>query len=653
MSTRGLIGLAALLMTPTLAEGQSVRGAVLDKGTGGPVSGIVVALLDSAGSVMHRDLTDSAGRYRLRAPRSGVYRIRTLRVGFSPFTSEPFAMGAVEEIQRQITVASVALRLDTIRVVGRNSCRSLDDSSAVIFRLWEQAQTALTAAKLSNARSLRASIVTYQRWEHPTRDHVLEEQRQVMSGVTRSPWHSIGPDSVRAVGYVTLDANGWTTYHAPDLDVLLSNSFVEDHCFRLADASAGTGLIGIAFEPTQTRRNLPEIEGTIWVDRASSELQRMEFEYVNVPRTVRAARAGGNVEFVRLRDGTRTVSRWSLRFPEIDSRQTRTGAHFKAGTVTEEYVSRVRVEGGELALLMRRSDTLWTATVVTNSSTDRAVQPAQLPAPSIEQLPPSRGLSRATLHGFISNEHGAPLPRVEVAIASPRMVAVSDDSGRFRIGNIPAGRYELTARRVGYREFSDVIDVPESGIVDGRIVLRAVTELQPIEVTADRAMTEFDENRRIGLGKFMDRSELEKQEQRKLPEILEGLGVKSYRLGPRAWVGSSRGPRGMSLGGASNLKCSTLEGRDVANRDINNPNKNPGCGCFAQIYLDGAPLYKGESGGVVPDMNMIVPQSLEAIEYYKSAAQTPLKYSTLNSQCGVLVLHTRRTPGRVKEPDSK
>ena len=44
----------------------------------------------------------------------------------------------------------------------------------------------------------------------------------------------------------------------------------------------------------------------------------------------------------------------------------------------------------------------------------------------------------------------------------------------------------------------------------------------------------------------------------------------------------------------------------------------------------------------VPNINRFSPMDLEAVEYYASAAQTPARYSGLNSQCGVLVLHTRR-----------
>jgi hypothetical protein len=45
---------------------------------------------------------------------------------------------------------------------------------------------------------------------------------------------------------------------------------------------------------------------------------------------------------------------------------------------------------------------------------------------------------------------------------------------------------------------------------------------------------------------------------------------------------------------------------------------------------------------MVPDLNRIAAEDLEAIEFYAGPAQTPAEYSTLDATCGVLVLHTRR-----------
>jgi hypothetical protein len=43
------------------------------------------------------------------------------------------------------------------------------------------------------------------------------------------------------------------------------------------------------------------------------------------------------------------------------------------------------------------------------------------------------------------------------------------------------------------------------------------------------------------------------------------------------------------------------------------------------------------------NLNSINPAQIEAIEFYASPAETPLKYSVMESQCGVLVIWTRRS----------
>ena len=66
--------------------------------------------------------------------------------------------------------------------------------------------------------------------------------------------------------------------------------------------------------------------------------------------------------------------------------------------------------------------------------------------------------------------------------------------------------------------------------------------------------------------------------------------------------------------------------------------------CYANVYLDGLRLYGGGESEIVPDINRFEVAGIESIEYYASAAQTPAKYSALNSTCGVLVIRTRRFP---------
>jgi hypothetical protein len=68
--------------------------------------------------------------------------------------------------------------------------------------------------------------------------------------------------------------------------------------------------------------------------------------------------------------------------------------------------------------------------------------------------------------------------------------------------------------------------------------------------------------------------------------------------------------------------------------------------CYGTVYWDGVRIYKPNGQPPMPlfDLNSIRPDQIEAIEYYSGPAQTPAKYSDLNSACGVLVIHSRKTP---------
>ena len=55
-------------------------------------------------------------------------------------------------------------------------------------------------------------------------------------------------------------------------------------------------------------------------------------------------------------------------------------------------------------------------------------------------------------------------------------------------------------------------------------------------------------------------------------------------------------------------------------------------------------VYRGLDAEPLFDLNSLRPNSIEAIEYYVGPASTPMRYARMNSNCGVIVIHTRRTP---------
>lgn len=411
VSVRPCVLSAALLTLLTLAaRAQSVRGVVVDSGDR-PVAGVVVLLVDSASQVSARALSNERGEFRLSASRAGNYRVRTLRIGFRPVISETVVLRAGGEITRRFVLSGLPIALDTVRVVDRNECRAFTDSGAATYALWEQVRTALIAADLTAAsRTIAATTVAYERALDPgpgrAAGRVLRQHSTVSTAYVRQVWRALPPDSLRRVGYVVTDRDNSVVYYAPDLDVMLSSQFIEDHCFRLTTDRKQSGVLGIAFEPTPERKSgVAEIRGTMWLDRASSELRRLEFRYVNVTRD-QEDEAGADLEFVRMRDGAWVISRWNIRMPLIVQ-------VVRPGHGAETRVSEIRVAGGELALARRGSDTLW------------------------------RGPRRVLAGTLLDSLSASPLAGARVTVSGTALEANSDGRGRFTIPGVLPGEYTL------------------------------------------------------------------------------------------------------------------------------------------------------------------------------------------------------------------
>lgn len=393
---------------PSLAAAQVVRGVVTDS-TNRPISGVVILLIDAASQSRARALSDARGEFRIAAPAAGTYSLRTQRIGFRPTTTAPIELKVGGEISQRVFVAGLPITLDTIRVADRNACRSFTDSGAATFAVWEQIRAALTATELTTGfRNIAATTVAYERVLDPGGSKVLEQKATVSTGYVNRPWLSLSPDSLRRIGYVVTERDNSVVYYAPGIDVLLSPAFANDHCFRVTRDSKHAELIGLAFEPTADRKHTPEIGGTLWVDRASSQLRRLEFQFVNVPLEQREM-AGGELQFVRMRDGTWAIAQWNIRMPAFTSVVV-------PGHGAERQLAEIQVAGGQLALARRGTDTLWAQPTVVLSGTVR------------------------------DSVSGAGIAGGRITLVGTDLAARTDDRGRFSLAGILPGVYEAEIR---------------------------------------------------------------------------------------------------------------------------------------------------------------------------------------------------------------
>lgn len=313
------LGLVAALLTGPPLSAQELRVQLRDEMTRAPLVGALVGAVQGAERTA-RQLSPETGRVTLSLPRPGTWRLRVDRIGFEAWESPPFEVAAGEVIAREWLVPSRRRDLPTIVVVGETQCASRMESGTAVAALWEEIRLALEASELT----LRQGDTPLHVREF-TRElgDSLDVQRHWISRAAveaGQPFRSLPPDHLAREGFVQR-AGGRASFHGPDAGLLLSEEFLETHCFETRPGS--DGLVGLAFTPVPSR-TVPEIEGTLWLDRTSSELRTLEFRYVNLTPPLDMVGSGGRVEYQRLEDGGWIIRDWHIRMPRLAREQVDT-----------------------------------------------------------------------------------------------------------------------------------------------------------------------------------------------------------------------------------------------------------------------------------------------------------------------------------------
>jgi hypothetical protein len=209
--------------------------------------------------------------------------------------------------------------LDEIRVGGEDRrCRVRPEQGQAVARIWEEASKALRATAVTEDDEDLIYLARYRRQElSPWRLTVRWEDTEERVLVATLPFGSVTPEAMVDRGFVHPDGSDYI-YYAPDAELLLSDAFLDTHCFRLARPRLEEpGWVGIDFEPIQGR-DLPEIQGSVWLDAMMAELRRLEFRYTGGLPVQRGRRhAGGMMAFERLATGAWFVSDWWIRVPRV------------------------------------------------------------------------------------------------------------------------------------------------------------------------------------------------------------------------------------------------------------------------------------------------------------------------------------------------
>ncbi len=390
-------------------QAQLVQGRVLDRATGQGVEGALVLLLDQTAREVDGALTDGAGVFRVQAPNPGGYLLRVERIGYETVTSDVVRVGSATVSGILLETGQSAIELEELRVEGEQQCVVRPAEGLEMARVWDEARKALTLQEWTEGEGLyRFQIVQYQRYLHPDSRAVLSEERERMAVVNRNPIRSLPAEELLEGGFVRTDDAGVHTYYGPDASVLLSDLFLDTHCFRLRSAEEAPDRVGLAFEPVRSRR-IPDIEGTLWLDRATGALVRLDYVYDWAPWEEVRGVAEGRVEFQKMPTGAFIVRKWWIRMPAIG--RVRSPSTGYPGLRLVE----IKEVGSEVADV--------------TSLEHRIIAPA-------DRRP------RGDLRGIAWDSlRASPLSGVTVFLSGTQYDAFTDADGRFSMEGIPAGDY--------------------------------------------------------------------------------------------------------------------------------------------------------------------------------------------------------------------
>jgi hypothetical protein len=244
----------------------------------------------------------------------------------------------------------------------------------------------------------------------------------------------------------------------------------------------------------------------------------------------------------------------------------------------------------------------------------------------------STALAQGTLTGLVlTDPDERPIAGAEIIFTNLARAARSDSAGRFRIVGIPVGAQAVLVRMAGYQPWIGSVTFEQNRTVEADFLLKAVaTALPVVEVSAGAnryatKLTEFDERRKGGHGRFITADEIEKHADRQLSDLLIAR-IPGIRL----------------VGYAEDRAVSTTHNGRVE--------------CLVQVVLDGNIIYNGNQGQPPFKVNSLSTADVIGIEFYTTGS-TPARYTMTGggsrgapgakggtfggAACGTLILWTK------------
>jgi hypothetical protein len=200
----------------------------------------------------------------------------------------------------------------------------------------------------------------------------------------------------------------------------------------------------------------------------------------------------------------------------------------------------------------------------------------------------------------------------------PRMAALTDSSGYYRIVAPAEGAYRLSFSRTGLTTLRiNTVNLHSgSDMVLDTALTMSVTTLTPVNVEAKLEVhpppgnphkyDEFLRRKSLGFGHFITRDEIDSKPQSDTRALFSNIAGIKFRIDGARWFLTSQRCSGGSIPGM---------GTGNYRKPLKDEKYDP------MIFINGLPISRSSNG--MEMLREIPPQEIEAVEVYQGAAEMP------------------------------
>jgi len=235
----------------------------------------------------------------------------------------------------------------------------------------------------------------------------------------------------------------------------------------------------------------------------------------------------------------------------------------------------------------------------------------------------------ALLRGRVTaNPTGEPLATVNILLVGTNQSVRTNANGEFELRNIAPGSYQLRVQQPGFAVLEDSVRLASGDTSVVRYGLTPIaTPLATVSVTADPIersplLADFRRRKETANGKFLTAAEIKQIGSQNLTSLVRGH-IGGFDL--------IRHPSGMGSAFASRRAASPR--LDRRGGPVNE--------CYSSLWVNGQLRYSftpnafSEEPPRIEDFDV---HRINALEFYRSASETPIELNVKTAACGTVVI---------------